>query len=267
MNILYEIQQHYMIFSEKEKQLADYILGNTGDIKNINIKDLAKRVGISESTITRFCKKIDCENFVDLKLKINGALGPNQKEKETENEGFSDIYYFYKDAIERTNASVNKSSIIDLVKAIKIAKKIYIYGVGSSGLSASELMIRLIRMGFNVHSITDSHMMIINSSIVSEEDLVIGISISGETNEVYKALEIAQKNKAKVVVITSFESSRIAKLAQEPFIIPNSKFINKEMFVNSQFSVIYLIDLISTVLLQDKELNQKMQITIQTIIG
>ena len=40
-------------------------------------------------------------------------------------------------------------------------------------------MLRL-RMGFNVQSITDSHLMLINSSILNENDFVIAISSSGK---------------------------------------------------------------------------------------
>ena len=37
------------------------------------------------------------------------------------------------------------------------------------------------------------------------------------------------------------------------------------MFINSQFSAMYLLDLISMALLKDEELSKKMQITIDAI--
>ena len=51
------------------------------------------------------------------------------------------------------------------------------------------------------------------------------------------------------------------------FILYNSGFIDKERFVNSQFSAMYVVDLICSVLLRDKELKDKMQLTVDTIIG
>ena len=127
-------------------------------------------------------------------------------------------------------------------------------------------MQRLLRMGFNVHCISDSHMMIINSSIASKDDLVIGISISGETSEVVNALRISKKNGAKVVSITSFENSSITKYSDINFTVYNAKFVDKERFINSQFSIMYLFDLISMVLLRDETLSNKMQITIDAIL-
>ncbi|MDO7205823.1 hypothetical protein Q5M85_18725 [Paraclostridium bifermentans] len=38
-------------------------------------------------------------------------------------------------------------------------------------------------------------------------------------------------------------------------------------FINSQFSTMYLLDLISTVLLEDQKTRRKMQITIDAIIN
>ncbi|GKZ06735.1 MurR/RpiR family transcriptional regulator [Paraclostridium bifermentans] len=57
MNIICEIQQKYNNFSDKEKDIADYILNQSDMIKNINITELAKLIGTSGSTITRFSKK------------------------------------------------------------------------------------------------------------------------------------------------------------------------------------------------------------------
>ena len=264
MDILYEIQKRYNGFSDKEKAIADYIMQYSDKINNINITDLAKETGTSGATITRFAKKIDCDNFVDMKIKLNSS---KSDEDVNEEEGiFSYVYNYYNEVIERTKSLIDKESIFKIVNEIKKARNIYIYGVGSSGLTGEEMGKRLMRMGFNVHSISDSHMMIINSSIVSKHDLVIGISISGETEEVIQALHRSKKNGAKTVSITSFEGSAINNYADIMTLVYNSKFVDRMRFINSQFSAMYLIDLISIVLLEDKNLSNKMQITIDAII-
>nr|WP_243190645.1 MurR/RpiR family transcriptional regulator [Clostridium gallinarum] len=265
VDIIYEIQRIYNSFSDKEKSIADYIMQNRESIKNINITDLAKVIGTSGATITRFAKKIGCNSFVDMKI----MLGSNKMEKvvEDDDEIFSYTYQYYNEVIERTKMLIDKRTIFKVVDELKKARSIYIYGVGSSGLTGKEMMQRLLRMGFNVHCISDSHMMIINSSIVTNNDLVIGISISGETVEVIHSLRRARENGAKTVCITSFEESSISKYSDIEFTVYNPKFIDKNKFINSQFSVMYLLDLISMVLLKDEELNKKMKITIDAIIN
>lgn len=265
MDILYKIQKTYGEFSGKERDIADYIMQYGDKIKNISITDLAKEIGTSGATITRFAKKIGCNSFVDMKIE----LGANKIEVPSiDEEGiFSAAYQYYNEVIERTKMLIDKEAILNVVKEIKKAKNIYIYGVGSSGLTGNEMMHRLLRMGFSVHSISDSHMMIINSSIVSEEDLVIGISISGETQEVVHSLRKSKENGAKTVSITSFEESSISKYSDIKFMVYNPNFIDRSRFINTQFSVMYLLDLISMVLLKDTNLSNKMQITINAIIN
>lgn len=266
MDILCEIQRIYNSFSDKEKSIANYIMQYGDNIKNINITDLANEVGTSGATITRFAKKIGCNSFVDMKI----MLGSNKTEKiaeEDEDEIFSYAYQYYNEVIERTKMLIDKEAIFKVVTELKNARNIYIYGVGSSGLTGTEMMQRLLRMGFNVHCISDSHMMIINSSIVMEDDLVIGISISGETEEVVHSLRKAKENGAKTISITSFEGSSISGYSDIELIVYNPKFVDRKKFINSQFSAMYLLDLISMALLKDEELSKKMQITIDAIIN
>ena len=260
MNIICEIQQKYNNFSDKEKAIADYILNQPDMIKNINITELAKIIGTSGATITRFSKKIGCDSFVEMKMQIN--LSTNDSESIDSDDIFSSVYSHYNEVIERTNSIIDKSAIFNIVEEIKKANKIYLYGVGST-----EMMQRLIRMGFNIHCISDSHMMIINSSIASSEDLVIGLSISGETKEVVNALKVSKRNGAKTACITSFDESSVTVYSDIILKVYNTRFIGRHKFINSQFSTMYLLDLISTVLLEDKNLEEKMQITIDAIIN
>lgn len=78
-------------------------------------------------------------------------------------------------------------AVLDKIKVLEE----FIFWVGSSGLSALELNQRLIRMGMNSVCVTDSHMMLINSSLVTQ-GCVIGISVSGETTDINKAIRLAK---------------------------------------------------------------------------
>lgn len=265
MSLLAEIQKRYKAFTEKEKTIADFILNESRQMKNINITDLAEKLYISTATVTRFCKKIGCKNFVDMKIKLEIARTKENSIKG--NDIFSDVYNYYEKVIKRTQELINEDNIYKLAEQIKSANNIYIYGIGSSGLSAIEMRQRLLRMGFNVYSISDSHMMIINSAIISEDDLVIGISVSGDTKEVVYALEICKKHGAKTVAITSFEDSLITKYSDMTLLVCNTNFFNQTRFLNSQFSTIYILDLICNLLLKDELLNQKFELTIDAIIN
>ncbi len=263
MDIKRDIQRKFHELPEKEQSVAQYILEHGETIKNIHIADLAKATGTSNATITRFCKRIGCESFVDLKIRLHSA-----REERMENgygDIFEDVNSFYHKTISQTVKMIDKEKIRALVEALKQADRIFFTGVGSSGLTALEMTQRLIRMGLHVTALTDSHMMIITSAITTPKDLVIGISNSGRTTEVVKTLENAKKNGSKIVAITSFEKSPLATLSD--LLIPtyNTHFVSNEQFVNNQFAIMYVMDIVSMLLLENKTMQQKMEKTIHTV--
>lgn len=264
MDIYMVIQQLYPSFSKKEQLVANYILQEGQSINNMNISVLANHVGVSNGTITHFCKKIGCNNFAELKVqlgRLRTATAPS-----VEDNILIQVSKFYQTVIERSNQLLDITYLHQLAETIKGATRIFIYGIGSSGLSAKEMMLRLLRMGFNVQSITDSHLMLINSSIVNENDFVIAISSSGETSVIVDATRIAKNNRCKVICLTSFSESTLAQQVDSFILVPNTLFVDKERFVNSQFSVMYAIDILCMILLADADLNRRMQITVNTIL-
>ncbi|MDR2278965.1 MAG: MurR/RpiR family transcriptional regulator [Vagococcus sp.] len=261
MTILEEIQNKFPSFSEKEKRIATYLLKNNDVISNINISTLAKETETSPATITRFAKKLNQDGFVDLKIQLS-MLKNNRNMNE---DLHSEVYHFYTKVIENTEKIVKKSDLEIAVNSIKLAPRIFIFGVGSSGLTALELTQRLLRMGLNVISTTDSHMMLITSAMAMKNDLVIGISASGETVEVNDAVMHAKENGANVLSITCFPESTLSKISDTSLIAYSSVFVDNKRFVNSQFAIMYQIDVISTMLLEDEKLNERMSQTIKVI--
>ncbi|MBO0478676.1 MurR/RpiR family transcriptional regulator [Vagococcus fluvialis] len=261
MTILEEIQNKFPSFSDKEKRIATYLLKNNDVISNINISTLAKETETSPATITRFAKKLNQDGFVDLKIQLS-MLKNNRNMNE---DLHSEVYHFYTKVIENTEKIVKKSDLEIAVNSIKLAPRIFIFGVGSSGLTALELTQRLLRMGLNVISTTDSHMMLITSAMAMKNDLVIGISASGETVEVNDAVMHAKENGANVLSITCFPESTLSKISDTSLIAYSSVFVDNKRFVNSQFAIMYQIDVISTMLLEDEKLNERMSQTIKVI--
>ena len=126
MTILEEIQNKFPSFSEKEKRIATYLLKNNDVISNINISTLAKETETSPSTITRFAKKLNQDGFVDLKIQLS-MLKNNRNMNE---DLHSEVYHFYTKVIENTEKIVKKSDLEIAVNSIKLAPRIFIFGVG-----------------------------------------------------------------------------------------------------------------------------------------
>lgn len=112
------------------------------------------------------------------------------------------------------NFAVNAVEAVDdkkigaLLKEILAADKIFLYGAGRSGLAARAFAMRLVHL--------DLHTYIIGETITPathKEDLFICISGSGETSSVVDYARSARKAKAKLVAVTSYSKSTLAKMA------------------------------------------------------
>ncbi|QLH75195.1 MAG: SIS domain-containing protein [Methanomassiliicoccales archaeon] len=100
---------------------------------------------------------------------------------------------------------VDDSKIDEIVDAIVSVKKIFIYGVGRSGLVGKSFAVRLVQMGLDVHFVGD-----MTTPIVEKEDLVIIISNTGETMSAVQTANIVRRIGATVVSVTSSYHSKLA---------------------------------------------------------
>jgi 6-phospho-3-hexuloisomerase len=91
------------------------------------------------------------------------------------------------------------------VEHIIAGRKIFIYGVGRSGLIAKAFAIRLVQMGLEVFFVGETI-----TPIVEEGDVVVIVSHTGETMSAIQVANIVRRVGAKVITITSNAHSKLA---------------------------------------------------------
>ena len=92
-----------------------------------------------------------------------------------------------------------------LVDTILGSRKIFLYGVGRSGLIAKAFAIRLVQMGLEVFFVGETI-----TPIVEEGNAVIIVSYTGETMSAIQTANIVRRVGAKVVTITANIHSKLA---------------------------------------------------------
>ncbi|MBA4492855.1 MurR/RpiR family transcriptional regulator [Paenactinomyces guangxiensis] len=261
-SVLERIQTDYHLFSAKERQLADYIVKHKETIANINIGELADKTNTSPSTITRFCKKLGCQNFVEFKVLLNRSTFKKLPDEDYLNQ----VKHNYLESIQSTAAMLNMEQVNQVIQWIKEAGKIGIYGVGSSGLSALELKYRLMRMGFLVDALIDSHLMLMNATLVRRQDLIIAISNSGTTKEVIEAVREAKRQGAKVVSITNHDYTPLTNASDLVLLTSSTSRLNDPKFINNQLTILYVLDVISMRLLEEEGPVHNRDLTLQVLM-
>lgn len=96
----------------------------------------------------------------------------------------------------------NTEEFVDLILG---ARKVFLYGVGRSGLIAKAFAIRLVQMGLEVFFVGETV-----TPIVEEGNVVVIVSYTGETMSAMQTANIVRRVGAKVVTITAHRHSKIA---------------------------------------------------------
>ena len=61
-------------FFDTEKKIGDYIVRNPKKIVDMTVGELAKECGVSEASVSRFCKRIELKGFHHLKISLAREL-------------------------------------------------------------------------------------------------------------------------------------------------------------------------------------------------
>lgn len=268
MNLLNNIEAIFSTLSRQERKVALKVLQNPQEVQFMNITKLAKKAGVSNATITRFVRRMECSDFHDFKLKlaISAASSP-EVPVSSESDSMGDkVYEFYQKVLQGTWKQLDTDTIHNIVHAITKARRVYVYGLGSSGYTAQEFTQRLIRMGIAAFCTVDSHMMFIDSTIVNSDDVIIAISQSGNTDDVNVACSLAKQKGTKIISITGFYQSPLIELSTWSAVVKNSNFVDNTRFINSQLAIVYVIDIITMELMEKSEYSSTMNKTVELIM-
>jgi len=106
--------------------------------------------------------------------------------------------------------SVDENQIDELIPEILNANTIVVCGAGRVGMAIRGFGMRLGHLGLKAFTLGDSTV-----PSISEGDLFLVSSGSGETQTIYDLVVIAKNNKAKVALITGNPESRMGRLADK----------------------------------------------------
>ncbi|MBB3111457.1 DNA-binding MurR/RpiR family transcriptional regulator [Paenibacillus phyllosphaerae] len=208
--------------SSMERQAAKYIIEHPSEVVNLSVQQLALRAEVSEATIVRLAKSLKFKGYTDLKLRISADLS-------AAGEGITDYQPFkVGHSIQELMESVTNNNIksihdtmdvIDVeavaqaVESLNAARKIAVFGVGASSIIAEDFRLKVNRINKWCESASSGDMQAVVAANLSQQDVVIGISYSGNNQDVLHALKLAKANGAKIISLTHFGINPISELS------------------------------------------------------
>ncbi|KWW21859.1 MULTISPECIES: MurR/RpiR family transcriptional regulator [Peribacillus] len=249
-NLIYGIECSMSKFTKTEEELANYILQRPEEVSQLTISQIAKKLHISPATITRFCQKLAFSGFNEFKHELKRFV--DLRNSPIHMKDLKQVDYFaklYQDHMSIIDDTFHITSYEDIEKAVSFltnAKRIHVYGIGSSGIAAHEFKSKFFRIGLSVEAITDPHQSMMDAALSNQESVVIGISISGATKEVIRAMKIAKKQGALILVFTGNKNSELSRLSDLSLLVTSKNSMHMGQNISPLLPLLLLFDLLYT---------------------
>lgn len=235
MNIRMEIKQNYEALNQSQKRVADTFLRHP-DVLTMSIAEIAAQSDTSASAITRFVRKFGYEGLDTFRIAMaqsSNAIASNEiieidpivQKNDDLSTIIDKVAVMLSTTVSDTANFLDEKVIQEAISALKKARRIYLIGVGSSGVIAYDLAHKFNRAGFLALHSWDGHMVMENLAYLNEQDVVLSFSYSGETKEVLAALDIARERGAQSYIVTKNQSNEISKRVSGVIAIPTTEHL------------------------------------------
>lgn len=197
-----------------EQRVGQLVLNDPRAFANLPVSELADRAHVSKPTVVRFCRSMGYDGLSDFKLKLAGTVSegvPFIHRSVDVDDKTSDVVVkvidntvaaFLKYRNDASTAAVDKAATV-LAATYKTGKRIEFIGAGNSGIVALDAQHKFFRLGVNTVAYSDGHMQVMSASLMGPGDCLVVISNSGRTRDLMDACDIARKNGATTIVITT----------------------------------------------------------------
>lgn len=215
-NALARIRIAHATLAPGARRIADYVLEQPDRIVSMSVTELAEATEASEGSVINFCQKLGLSGFQQLKLSLAQSLVQplhfihEDLERGDDTETICrKIFHSGVQALRDTLSVLDPGTLAKAVDVLRRAKRIEVYGIGSSAPIAEDAQYRMLRIGLEAKAVTDSHVQAISASQTDPEVAVLTISHSGATHETVAATKLAKEAGATTVVITNHARSPI----------------------------------------------------------
>ena len=237
-----------------ESRVAAVILKDPEFAVYASSATLALRAGVSEPTVTRFCRTLGCSGVRDFKLKlvqslVVGAIYIHDRPEPAADSQLpfrSKVFNNAHRAINLAEQQIADAKIIAAVDMVTGSRRVLVFGVGGGSTTlAREAQFRLFRYGVTVASYCDTYLMRMAVATLGPEDTALFISATGRTSEMVEAAGIARRYGAGTLAITRSQTalSNAVELALSVD-MPEDADVMKP--TASRFAFLVVIDLLAT---------------------
>jgi DNA-binding MurR/RpiR family transcriptional regulator len=264
-DIIARIKDGYPDLRPAEQSVADAILSDVQAAVGASNADIAIRAGVSQPTVTRFCRAIGCEGVRDFKLQLARSLvvgdlylaadaSPADRSDATPATPsdaalppfWDSVLSEARAAIQVVERQLDPALLMQAAGLLAQSRgRVFALGLGGSSSSlAEETQNRLFRYGLGVTALKDPYLARMMVATCRPGDAFVAISSTGRTREVIEAVEMARHHRAATIAITT-PGSDLARAADVALTVAVPEYPDTLKPSASRFAFLAVIDLMA----------------------
>ena len=200
------LQQHQGDLTKSGRTVAEYLVQHAAEAQYLSISSLARECQVAEATVFRFCRALGFEGYHEMRIALAQANATGVLVNQQEPAPDADTATLCQNAL-------SPQAVDQAVALLHSARQVFCMGQGGSMAAAKEICARFACITNKFRATADSHMQVMAASLMTEQDVVLFVSYSGATRDLMETLRTAKANGAKIILITHYEDSPGAKLA------------------------------------------------------
>ena len=237
------IDLHFEELTELEQEIARYFLQSETIQDDLSSQQVTQKLHISQAALTRFSKKCGFTGYREFVFQYQHQASKPDTHSHKHSPLTKRVLRSYSTMREQTQDLIDEEQLERVAQLIDDAERVYFFGTGSSGLIAREMKLRFMRLGVVCEALTDQDGFAWTTSIMDENCLVLGFSLSGTTQPVLDSLLDAMEMGAKTILFTSAPNKNSQAYTETVLVASHSQssYIQR---ISAQLPMLILIDLI-----------------------
>ncbi|MBT2745964.1 MurR/RpiR family transcriptional regulator [Lysobacter sp. ISL-50] len=249
-----------------ERKVGEVVLADLDFSIHASISELAARAGVSEPSVTRFCRAVGCESLRQFKVQLAHSLAagvPYQAVTIDKDDDAATLVHKVCDsiavALQDVRERIDPAALDAAAALIAGARRVCCIGVGSgSGVVAQDAFLRFLRLDIAASAHSDGHLQRLAAGMLDSRDVLLAISLSGRSPEINDSVRIAKERGARVIALTHM-GTPLGWDAQVPLLLPPSSAATPYSPGVSRLMQLTVIDMlaIAVALRQEPEVLEK----------
>ena len=237
------IDLHFEELTELEQEIARYFLQVDTIVDDLSSQQVTQKLHVSQAALTRFAKKCGFTGYREFVFQYQHQADKQDTHSHKHSPLTKRVLRSYSNLREQTQDLIDEEQLERVAQLIDDAERVYFFGTGSSGLIAREMKLRFMRLGVVCEALTDQDGFAWTTSIMDENCLVLGFSLSGTTQSVLDSLLDAKEMGAKTILFTSAPNKN-SQAYTETVLVANHSQSSYIQRISAQLPMLILIDLI-----------------------